>query len=396
MSESDDNDGCSSTDEWLADKLFEYCQSNEITEEGIHEIIQSHKESSSDNNHEVSDHQFFRVACSNERVNEGIIRCLLEYYPDAALIVDVADDRRLPLHYACENNNVSIGIIRLLIDAAPDSVPHEESKGHLPLHCLCGNTNLDEATALEILNLLLEKHPESIRHETNEGHLPIHFAACHLSPEFCRVLIEAYPGSERIADDKGMLPLHYACLNNTVAIVEYLYNLYPDSIEQIASEAFYPIHVSIAAFFRGDRADPGAAVDIVKFLLSCDPRVKFQEVVQGESLLHYVCRLNYGKSNKMVALKIIDAIYDAHPEFIRMEDEGKLPLHKFCGNTSLDEATALEILQLLLEKHPESVRHEVIGGQLPIHIAIGASKSFKFCRVLTEAYPGSERIAGQI
>ena len=397
MSESESDDCSQSAEEWLAEELFEYCKSDNISEESIREIIESHKESTPDNNHEVCDYDFFRAACHNEKVTEGIIGCLLEYYPDAALIV-VVDDGRLPLHYACENSNVSLGIIRLLIDAAPDSVRHEESTGNLPLHRLCGNTNLDEATALQILKLLLEKHPESVRHETNDGHLPIHFAACHMtkSPEFCRVLIEAYPGSERIADGRGMLPFHYACVNNTVAIVEYLYNLYPDSIEETATGGFYPIHTAIGALTTVDRADPGAVVDIVKFLLSCDPNVKFQEVVQGESLLHYACRCDYGPSNKIVALGIIKAIYDAYPEFIREEDNnGKLPLHRLCGYKDLDDTTGLEMLKLLLKIYPESIQH-TSGGHLPIHIAIGASKSPEFCRMLIEAYPGSERIVGPI
>eukprot|EP00984_Skeletonema_dohrnii_P013412 scaffold5549_cov79-Skeletonema_dohrnii-CCMP3373.AAC.15 len=66
------------------------------------------------------------MACCNEVVTEGIIRCLLEHFP--AAISDADDNGHLPLHAACGlNKNVTIGIIQLLIDAAPDSVRHEDN-----------------------------------------------------------------------------------------------------------------------------------------------------------------------------------------------------------------------------------------------------------------------------
>ena len=124
------------------------------------------------------------------------------------------------------------------------------------------------------MKLLLEKYPESIRHKTNEGYLPIHVAAGEMtnSNEFCRVLIEAYPGSDRIADHNGMLPIHHACLHNTVDTVEFLYNLYPDAIHHATTSGLYPIHYAICALAIGETIlNPGAKVDIVKFLLHCDP-----------------------------------------------------------------------------------------------------------------------------
>jgi ankyrin repeat protein len=58
----------------------------------------------------------------------------------------------------------------------------------------------------------------------------------------------------------------------------------------------------------------------------------------------------------------------------------------------VDENAAMEILQLLMEKCPEAVRHaDNIKGGLPIHRA-SMRRSVEFCRVLIEAYPGSERI----
>ena len=164
-----------------------------------------------------------------------IIRCLLEYFPDAST-VDAR--RRTLLHYACDNKNATLGIIQLLIDAAPDSVRSMTNYGNMPLHHLCCNSKLDETAAIEILKLLIEKCPEAVRHENNGGALPIHFASMRRSYEFCRVLIETYPGSEHIANNDDALPLHLACGKNTVDTVEYLYRIYPAAINHATTDGF--------------------------------------------------------------------------------------------------------------------------------------------------------------
>eukprot|EP00984_Skeletonema_dohrnii_P023861 scaffold12953_cov123-Skeletonema_dohrnii-CCMP3373.AAC.16 len=209
----------------LSNELHEFCKSDSLSEEGLREIIDRH--ALTDVNH-LGSYNFFRVACRNDLLTEGIIRCLLEYFPAAARATD--QHGQLPLHYACRNPNVTPRIIQLLIDAAPDSVSSETNDGYMPLHYLCWKKGLDDATAIENLKLLIEKYPEALRHANNKGFLPIHTASGYKSPEFCRVLIEAYPGSERISNAVGELPLHRACFRNNVATVEYLYRLHPDAI----------------------------------------------------------------------------------------------------------------------------------------------------------------------
>eukprot|EP00985_Skeletonema_marinoi_P019971 scaffold11644_cov124-Skeletonema_marinoi.AAC.2 len=383
MSESDN--GSWQSADWLSDELFSYCQSEMLSEDGLREIIEHNNDQ-----HDVSDdYSFFRMACCNEECTEEIIRCLLEYFPDA--ISDADNNGKLPLHAACLNNYVTIGIIQLLIDAAPDSVRHQDNAGLMALHHLCSNRELDEMTASPILKLLLVKNPESIYHANNDGLIPIH-VACMVSQstEFCRGLIEAFPYSVRMPTNVGMLPIHTACVNNTVTTVEYLYKLYPDAINHASTHGLNPIHAAIMGLdFRFEQI---AAVKVVQFLLGCDPNVKFQEALQGESLLHYACRCEYNKTHTEVPIEIIKVLYEANPELIRKEDSGgRLPLHKICSNPSQDETATFEILKLLLAMHPESIRH-VNKGQLPIHIASMTSKSREFCRVLIEAYPGSERM----
>mmetsp|Transcript_14690 Transcript_14690/g.30138 ORF Transcript_14690/g.30138 Transcript_14690/m.30138 type:complete len:179 (+) Transcript_14690:98-634(+) len=155
----------------LSDELFSHCLSSDsISEDGLREIIERHSNSN------ISNYQFFHAACFNVRVTEGIIRYLLEYFPDAASAIDENGQLR-PLHFACINPNVTPNIVQLLIDAAPISVRSEDNIGRLPLHCLCSNNKVDEIAELEILKLLMQKFPEAIRHADNKGYLPIHRAA---------------------------------------------------------------------------------------------------------------------------------------------------------------------------------------------------------------------------
>src|SRR5210317_1878481 len=185
----------------LLKELSQCCRSSgSLSKDGVREIIERHN-CANNNDQNIDYYQFFRRACRNERVTEGILRYLLEYFPYAAR--HASERGQLPLHFICHHKNVTLGLVQLLIDAFPDSLHHEDNNGLMPLHALCLNKNLEDEVGLEILKLLVEKSPESVRHPTNRGGLPIHIAARYQSPEFCRILIEAYPGSERVTGDYG-------------------------------------------------------------------------------------------------------------------------------------------------------------------------------------------------
>ena len=381
------------TAESLSKELFGLCNSNSLSEEGVREIIDRRGLVSTDCN--VSDYRFFHEACKNENVTEEIIRCLLECFPEAAS--DATASGWTPLHYACSNKNVTLGIIQLLIDAAPDSVRSVGNDGVTPLHCLCDNNKVHEDNAIQIVELLIEKYPEAARHADRDGDLPIHYASKWRSPEFCRVLIETYPGSERIMGG-GILPLHYACtVQNSLATVEYLYKLYPEAINRATIEV-YPIHAAIIGMQQ--KENPAAAVEIVQFLLNCDPDVKLQKY-RGRSLLRYSCSLTYTESNIEFALEMIKAIYDAYPEAIKRnriasniqhyhqriqtfingelvyarqakdhslmttpDDNGRLPLH-----AALRSNFRLGSIKLLVKGNPHAVQSPDNSGALPLHIA---------------------------
>jgi len=252
-------------------------------------------------------------------------------------------------------------------------------------------------TALEILELLVEKHPGAIRHADNEGCLPIHYASGGLN-KCCSILVEAYPGSERIGAMDGALPFHFACGGGTLATVKYLYKLYPDAINHARTGGYYPIHYTIGSMDVRD--DPTTAMDIVKFLLDCDPNVKLQKGA-GVSLLRVACELEPNDSNIEAGIQMIKEIYDAYPEAIEddriasdinefhqqvqtfvnnelvyarqakdlrlmttSDDSGQLPLH-----TALQSNVRLGSIKLLVKGNPLAAQSLGISSTLPLHVA---------------------------
>ena len=117
--------------EILEEDLTKFCRSESLSEDGLRAIIERHGIAPNNNDH-ITNNKFFRSACRNERITEGILQYLLKYFPNA--VRHAGERGRLPLHNICLNKNVTRGMVQLLIDAFPDSVRHENNKGCLPLH----------------------------------------------------------------------------------------------------------------------------------------------------------------------------------------------------------------------------------------------------------------------
>ena len=406
MNENENSSGQPS-ESLLGDELLDFCQSDSLSEEGVREIVERRNGFANDAWARFALH----LACMNERVTEGIVQCLLEYFPDAAIAFE---DGWSPLHCACSNRSVTLNIVRLLIDAAPDSLRRVIVKGRMPLHYLCNNKKVDEATANQILKLLIEKCPEAVRHADDDGNLPIHLAAFHASsPDYFRVLIEAYPGSEQTSNADGALPLHIACKKTTVTMVEYFCKLFPEATNHATTKGQrYPIHMAI---FHRD--GPEAALAIVQFLLERNPNAMLQKY-KGRSLLHCACvgGYNINDSNIGAALEVIKIIYDSHPEaieenriasdiqifhqqvqaFINRElvyahqakdlrlmttpdDNRQLPLH-----TALQNDVRLGSIKLLVKGNPHAVQSPDNSGALPLHVACRLRDSVDIAKYLIE------------
>jgi ankyrin repeat protein len=392
---SEDGNSSSST---LCQELSACCRSDSVSEDGLRAIIERHEVAP--NNSTINNYAFFHEACRNERLTEGIIRCLLEYFPNAIRgIEEYCQYGYLPLHTAINNEHVTLGVVQLLIDAFPDSLLHQCNDGWMPLHLFCLNKFVDEEVTEESIKMIVDKCPESVRHSASIG-LPIHFAAGYRSLEICRLLLEVYPESERIASDYGQLPFHWACENNTVETLKYLYELYPESIN-VAGGHNSPIYNTIFGLPYRRSGNPTTGMEVLQFLLERNPDALGST---GETPLHIACKhgawFHWARVHHTEKHIIVDAVrllIDAFPDSLRREDdEGRLPLHLLCLNGDSDAEVMVEVLKIFLERCPEAVRHTTRvepfhNLSLPIHIA-AAKQSLEFCRLLIEAYPGSEQM----
>ena len=271
------------------------------------------------------------------------------------------------------------------------------------------------------MELIIKRCPESLRHAARIGNLPIHNAAIKQSPQFCRILIEAYPGSKRITNDNGILPFHAACQYNTVVTVKYFYQLYPESINVANNNGYHPIHLAIAGL--KNRSNPEAAIEIVQFLLDCDPHVVLQKH-QDKFPLYRVCKETQSENTRKLNayLKVLQILYDTHPEAIdevtsdvdrfcqevqtfinnqliyarqardrtlmhSTDEDGRLPLHRALRGL-INNAT-LGSIKLLVKGNPSAVQTPDNGGALPLHLTCQHHNSTCIVEYLTNLDPTS-------
>ena len=320
--------GSQSSNDDLVEELLDFCQSESLSEDGLRDIIERY-DYDWNNIHVDRNYEFFLEACRNERVTAGILRCLLEYFPDAINSTDEEGFRErhgmTPLHIICFNRFATRGMVQLIVDASPESLSRVDNDGWMPLHTLCNKKELEDNAASDILGLLLERCPEAVRRVENKyGAPPIH-VACGVgskSFEFCRMLIEAYPGSERIGDPLPCPPFHLVCRHNTVATAEYLYKLYPECINLTDIYGAYPIHYAIEGL--AFRTDPATAIAMVQFLLASNPNVASQRrddfMLLPLTWVFEKVDANDSSEPKLSAAKeILQMLYDVHPEAIEEE-----------------------------------------------------------------------------
>ncbi len=392
---SDSGDNSHSNNAALLEELSEFCGSDSLSEGGLRAIIERHG-STRNNDPNINKYDFFHEACENERISEGILRYLLEYFP--AAVRDASERGRLPLHNICRNKNATLVMVQLLIDAYPESVSHENNKGCLPLHLLCcddyvdGEKNLDDVVAVDILMLLVERYPGALRHFDRDGDLPIHIAATYQSLDFCRILIEAYPGSERITDNIGWLPFHSACQYNTVATAKYLYELYPESINVAANNGAHPIHNAIVGL-KHRKDNPETAIEMTQFLLDCNPNVVLQDWEGNTPFIHLYQwmnenedEINENPSRLNECLKILQILYDAYPEVIESDDVTS-NLGEFGTESHEFVSTHLAYARQARDRTPMTTRDE--NGQLPLHKALRDNVNLGSIKLLVKGNPSA-------
>jgi hypothetical protein len=115
--------------------LSQLCRSESLSQKGLREIIGLHG-FTPNNDPSIESYKFFRSACSNKRVTEGILRYLIKFFPSAVRFADT--NGCIPLHRVCQNKNVTLGMVQLLIDAFPESLRRKTKKARYLSICCAG------------------------------------------------------------------------------------------------------------------------------------------------------------------------------------------------------------------------------------------------------------------
>ena len=97
-------------------ELLAFCRSDSLSEEGLQDLLEELYVLENIRTASISNYEFFHEACFNERLTEGIIRLLLDYFPGAASSLcsegmgKIKRKKLTPLHTICENKNVTLGM----------------------------------------------------------------------------------------------------------------------------------------------------------------------------------------------------------------------------------------------------------------------------------------------
>jgi hypothetical protein len=119
--------------------------------------------------------------------------------------------------------------------------------------------------------------------------------------------------------------------------------------------------------------------------------------VDGRVPLHMAC------SSESIDSDTIQLLVNVCPEaVIQTDEDGYLPIHYLCQNSSLHETASVNILKIFIKinshigvdqfLHATSIEDIMDGGHLPIHLALLHDMPPEFCKALIDACPESVRI----
>ena len=153
------------------------------------------------------------------------------------------DHGQTPLHFICKSNATSrecVGVVKFLVETWPDSLKFCDEMGLYgrPIAYLCKNVEMEKSIALAILEYMLEVDPtlasEHIDREQNL--LPLHIAAkARDDLPFLHRLVDCYPHAVKTrASNKydRNLPLHFAARHNSLHTMKYLHDCCPSVMKK--------------------------------------------------------------------------------------------------------------------------------------------------------------------
>ena len=302
--------------------------------------------------------------CYNPRVTLGVVRYLVEIYPEAVRVQ--TEYCWLPLHRACNNAACPDDVIEYLVDLYPDALGVSWPPRGLPLHCLLGrqtsnriDVKLGNATEevlhelnLDIVKRLVEAYPEALTNQDNvSNHTPL-FCACEredLSMDLVRLLVDP---------DLSVIRLRGG---------------YGESRD-------LPLEVLMDRNHSTNEKEWHAPFEVVRFFIESAP------ATITPSLMVEICR------RRNVTLETVKIIVETRPDVSLLDQlsDGMLPLHSLCLNTkSKDDANTwlLPIIEYVVDLYPEAVKSRNHYGFLPISYAV--STTLEITRFLYEKHPDS-------
>jgi ankyrin repeat protein len=297
-------------------------------------------------------------AAIEAQASYGVIKLLLNAYPEAARVQDAF--LKLPLHLALKSKN-NFSIIKILLEVYPEGVKVEDNIGSLPLHYAVWSS-------FDVVKLLLDTYPEGVKVRGKEGNLPLHNAARYYNASYdvVKLLLDAYPKGVKVRDKKGNLPLHNS---DAYDVVKLLLDAYPEGVEVRDKDGNLPLH---------NAARYSYAYDVVKLLLDAYPEGVEVRDKDGNLPLH-----------NSVAYDVVKLLLDAYPEGVEVRDkDGNLPLHN-----AARYSYAYDVVKLLLDAYPEGVEVRDKDGNLPLRMAIWSDANFNVIKLLIDAYPEGARVS---
>ena len=134
------------------------------------------------------------------------------------------------------SSNKPEGVIKALLDVYPDAAKEKGYAGYLPFH-YAAEKQMDAGA----VKAILAAYPDAVKASDRMGALPLHSAASsNKSAAVVKVVLDAYPAALKEKDKGGMLPLHYAALNKAEPVVKMMYTAYPDAVMEADNHGKLP------------------------------------------------------------------------------------------------------------------------------------------------------------
>ncbi len=257
----------------------------------------------------------------NERVDKGIIRCLLEYFPDAISLKLQTFDGKSLLHFAC---------------LKPSLEPPEE-------HYEYYESNID--AVLESIKVIYDAHPEAIDNTFVQD-----IQRWHPQVQLLVIIELVYACQAKdhrlmmAPDENGYLPLHTALQNNVrLGSIKLLVKGNPFAIRTLENNAALPLHIA---------CEHHDSLSVVEYLIGLDKSTLDVVDNAGNTALHYACR---GAKYETIAFLLEK--YDA-VTVSKRNSHKKLPIDLLLESNAVGDRESIKYTESvfrLLREYPEMI-----------------------------------------